>query len=399
MTKILMIAGTFGETEGKASTYMHKVVTSLMPRISAWYGKEDPFNDEDGIFVINGGLYQDLLGVLNKIEKYDAIWWFPNIPNHLPKIVNDIKDKVGNKVLVISKNNSDQKYTYLDLVARLFKARANLSLIIESPSPFKATVLDPLGNAYIHDDGDVSAVANALFDRTVELTNFSRARSISVGPAIETPYSDDTLKFIDIVKNYAETFHELVHGVNPSRFLGNASFRCTRAGFPAFRGDDNLIYISQRNLDKREIATDNFIPVQMNEGNDVLYYGDRKPSVDAPIQKELFRRLPWVNYMLHAHVYVRDNNGYSWTKSKIPCGALEEIDEVIDILTQDPVRKDCYKINLKGHGCLILGTHAAQFRNLQFEAREIPEIEYNYDLTMDDLYAEMLEEIKYEESI
>lgn len=369
MTKILMIAGTFGETEGKSSSYMHKIVASLMPRIPAWYGKEDPFNDEDGIFVINGGLYQDLLGVLNKIERYDAIWWFPNIPNHLPKIVNDIKDKVGNKVLVISKNNSDQKYTYLDLVARLFKARANLSLIIESDAPFHATVLDPLGNSYIHNSEDVESVANALFDRTVELINFTRAGSKSVGPAIETPYTDETLKFIDIVKNYAETFHELVHGVNPSRFLGNASFRCTRAGFPAFRGGDNLIYISQRNLDKREIATDNFIPVVLNDDKDVEYYGNRKPSVDAPIQKALFERLPWLNYMLHAHVYV--DRGM-WTETNIPCGALEEINEVLQIVKMFPLKRHFY-INLKGHGCLILGTEPSQFENINFRAREIPE--------------------------
>lgn len=375
--KILMVAGTFDNEGGKSSSYMNKLTHALMrdKNVEVWDTTNNRlgpnYEPGNGITRVNGGTYQELVDLVDSIKNFDAVWWFPNVPNDLPKVVKDLKEKIGNKVLVISKNNSSGKYTYLDLVARLFQARANLSLIVETEKPFQMTLLDPLGNVYIHKFKEVEYVAYALYKRTVELNEFTRVGSKSIGEIPRQEPSDEVLKFIDIVKRYANTFHELVHGVHQSRFLGNASFRCTKGAFPAYRGEDNLIYVSQRNLDKREIATDNFIPVLLSDNKDLEYYGDRKPSVDAPIQKELFKRLPWCNYMLHSHVYMEDLAHI--TASNIPCGALEEVDEIMDIIKWKPDRR-FWQINLRGHGCLILGETPEQFENLKFYQRILPEL-------------------------
>ena len=56
-----------------------------------------------------------------------------------------------------------------------------------------------------------------------------------------------------------------------------------------------------------------------------------------------------MNYIIHGHVYVK--NGL-FTSKKIPCGFIEEFDEIKSLV---PNRDQTnFAINLKGHGCLIL---------------------------------------------
>lgn len=341
---ILIVAGTFDREGGRPSGYMRKLAEHV-----------------PGALLINGGHYDDLLGIIGQAKAFRSVWWMADVPNDLPKVVKTLKDEIPHAVLVISKNNIGQRYAYIDLVGRMFQARANLSLIIETASPFRASILDPLGNMYLDHEDDVAVVAEKLVDRVNALMGFTRMGSTRVGEAINTPHEEF---FFEVIRRYATRFHELVHGVNPSRLLGNASFRCTKGGFPAFRHNE-LLFISKRNLDKREIGRNGFVAIRAKDAPTIEYYGDHKPSVDAPIQRELFRLLPWARYMIHSHTYIADA---PFTASRVPCGALEEIPEVMEHADTSSLL-----VNLRGHGCLAIASELNQLHDLKFVGRDFPE--------------------------
>jgi hypothetical protein len=208
-------------------------------------------------------------------------------------------------------------------------------------------------------------VVVVLAKRLLQLRKFTRKRSgwcQSPRPSAVPNYP----KFFDAVRGYADTLHKFVHAQTQERFLGNASFRCTKGGFPAVR-DGNVAWISKRNLDKREISCDGFVPVSIEPSDIVRYWGDHPPSVDAPIQVELFRRLPNVNFMLHTHAYL---DGAPFTKEIVPCGALEEVQEILNFCQLDTKE---LKLNLLGHGSIVLGDTENGFDHLPFVARPIPE--------------------------
>ena len=159
--------------------------------------------------------------------------------------------------------------------------------------------------------------------------------------------------------------------------LGNCSYRCQR-GFPSYRGKD-CIYVSRRNVDKRYIDKDMFVPVRMNENGQIEYVGKYKPSVDTPIQVRLYNLFPKINYMIHAHCYIEDALA---TTNPIPCGGIEEVDEILNLFidkTDDKIYNqnilrnvECAKINLFGHGSLIMANNIDQLSNIPYIEREIP---------------------------
>jgi len=85
------------------------------------------------------------------------------------------------------------------------------------------------------------------------------------------------------------------------------------------------------------------------------YFGDRKPSVDAPVQLELYRDFPDINFMIHGHAYIRGD--VPFTDKYYPCGDLREVDEVRKQLNFGHSR-----INLKSHGFLLVGNCVEDFR-------------------------------------
>lgn len=350
--KVLFVCGRFDDQRGRASGYMAKVAEAAGPNVET----------------VNGGRFAELALLVRRAasERFDALWWMPDVDNSHPKVVESIKDAVPRCILVTSKNNSTGKYAIVDIVSRMLKARANMALTIDSASPFKASILDPLGNAFAVSDPDAASIGRALYARTRELANFTRTASVRIGPAIDAPASDEIESFAGIVRAYAAPLHEMVHGANPSRFLGNASFRCTRGGFPAFTSDGKL-FVSKRNLDKRDLSPDSFVAVEPKDEGPIAYYGDHKPSVDAPIQRALFAALPWARFMLHAHAYA---HAAPTTGHIVPCGALEEVPEV---LNEIGVAKGLAVVNLKGHGFIAIASEPWLLAGIRLSARPIPE--------------------------
>ena len=350
---ILVVAGNWAENI-KQSGYVNKLAECMHKYI----------NISDSIELHNGGTFDELNALTNRMVEFDIVLWIANVPNTYDKIVNQLKVNNPKMILVTSKNNLDRKYSKQHLIARMLKVKANLCLEFTKSDQFLGTLLDPLGNAYIVESNDIDAIAAALVKRAYTISKMTRIGSIRIGDAIDVP---DQPEFFVHAKNMAETFHSLIHPEATERFLGNLSFRCER-GFPSFRTGDG-IFVSKRNIDKRFIDRDGFVGVESFEHNELVkYYGDNKPSVDTPIQLALYKAFPSINYMMHAHVYVEKA---PFTYDVIPCGSFEEVGQIC--LVASKINTTNFSINLLGHGSIVFANSIDYMKSIKYYARPLPE--------------------------
>lgn len=350
--KTLYVAGKFDDLGGRPSKLAHQVFEAVNIPASHY---------------VNGGYFKNLEQIINNISKYKLIYWFADIPNDKPKLVRKIKPRNKACVLVTSKRNLENKYALHDIIYRALSVKSNLFVeFSKRQDRYHGRVIDPLGNVFLDYTDDFELVGKVLGKRTKELLNYTRIPSKSIGDRLEVP---DEERFFELIKQYAGTFHKLIHS-HPeaaNRFFGNASFRCER-GFPSFKDKDNgIIYVSRRNIDKRFIGPDGFVGVRQDLP--VEYFGVVKPSVDTPIQIKLYDYYPGLRYMLHSHVYVKDA---PFTNSIIPCGAVEEADEIINLYPYNLAMN--FSVNLKGHGSVVLVNDVKHLENIEYIPRPMPEL-------------------------
>lgn len=344
-SKILLVGGTFDDNEGIPSSLVSKFSETL---------------NVDKVY--NGGNYKDLTSIIEKVKFYDVVFWWANVSNNYEK-VRDVKSISPRTLLITSKRNDNEKYSFPTLIGRALEQKANLVVEFNKLDKFKMRVFDPLGTLW-YEGFSIEDCSNAILKRLELLTSVTRVPTSRAGKAILAPKNDE---FYDYVKDKALTFHTLIpHDEEVTRFLGNSSFRCQK-GFPSFRSD-NSIYVSRRNIDKRYISKENFVKTFLDVNGNVCYYGKHKPSVDTPVQLKLYSLFKNINYMIHAHCYVQNA---PFTTIAIPCGAIEEVDEIIKI-TND-FKKRSYSFNLIGHGCIVMGNSVEDLTKFKFHARKIPE--------------------------
>jgi len=361
---ISIIAGSFNDEGGKASGWAEKFF-----KIS-----QSSFDKEFIYQFVNGGetslldwLIQDFIKI-----KPDVIIWMADVPNDKPKLVKNIKELLPHSLLVTSKRNLDESYSLQDLVSRALSIKSNLILEFTGDrSSIQSSIYDPLGNCFIFKSKDINEVSKNLFNRLRTLKSVARVKSYSIGNKIDVPVTNEINNFMELIKEQAERFHEIIHGVNTERMLGNASFRCAR-GFPSFR-NQNLVFVSQRNIDKRYISPDAFVACSLHGGDNVNYFGDIKPSVDAPVQIKLYNYYKNINYMLHSHTYIEDG---LLTKDVLPCGAIEEFDQIIKEVPNPNVNR--FYINIRGHGSIVLASNIELLKETKWIARPSPEF---FDIT------------------
>lgn len=350
------------------------------------------------IVVYNGGDYEDLQQIAETAPDYDAVFWWPNVSNDLPKI-RDIKVIAPHTMLVNSKRNDGDKYSFMELVQRSLAVKANLTVELKKndDGKFDIMVFDPLGCAW-YKGSDIYNAMFALAERLAFLRSITRQATVpdqtdkslvlswyfdrfkqDMHPSNEEVSVPDEERFVSLVKRYAERFHEIMKPANNVvRFLGNASMRpmppqvgrCSK-GMPSFRCGE-YIFVSQRNVNKEFIDLSHFVPTYM-EGEKVYYCGENKPSVDTPIQLRLYAKLPNINYMIHSHCYVE---GAPFTTMSVPCGAIEEVDEVLSAIQKHygSLGGTQYVLNLIGHGSLIMGTKVEDLEDINYYGRTLPEV-------------------------
>jgi hypothetical protein len=291
---------------------------------------------------------------INYIREFDpagleALVWMPNVSNDEEKILDNLKVKNPHMLLVQSKRVIEKDYSPSDIVGRLLKSHAMLGIMISKEGNYRFRVLDPLGNLWV-DTADISDVGHTIRNRLDYLASLTRIGSKQIVLPINASWGNDGTfppeEFIEIVRQYGDEFTKFVNAINPNRLLGNASTRCA-SGFPAMRLS-RFILVTRRNVDKTTLTAKDFVLVDSSTTQVVNFFGDNKPSVDTPIQLRLFAHYSNVNYIVHGHVYVEDG---VFTKTKIPCGYVEEFDEIASLVDRNSVN---FSINLRGHGCLIL---------------------------------------------
>ena len=382
---ILIVGGSFDKDGGKPSSLVSKIFENLK-KIS---DTQINTNWKISITLFNGGNLNELNDCLQKVENYNVVFWWANVPNEYTKNRN-VKEINPKTILVSSKRNdyitqyskfSSKKYSFQELIQKALELKSNLTveftkedkLKIDShltshiEKLFKMRLFDPLGVVW-YEGFDTFKMTEALIERLKFLIQITRQPTIKINDNITIPNKS---KFFKYVKECAEIFHEKINPAKDvKRFLGNSSFRCQR-GFPSFR-TKNYIFVSKRNVDKRYISKENFVPVKF-ENNNLYYYGENKPSVDTPVQVRLYELLPKINYMIHSHCYTK--NGH-FTYQPVPCGGIEEVEEIKQIINEEyngDYNKDFYEINLIGHGCIIMSSNVKKMKQVEFIERKLPE--------------------------
>lgn len=377
-SKILFVGGSWDLNGGKKSKIVDEFAKHL-PNAT----------------VYNGGDYNDLNKILESCTNYDTVIWWANVPNELPKIRN-VKDINYKTMLVSSKRNVDNKYSFQDLLQRSFSLKSNLTIeFSKNDTKYSMKLFDPLGNIW-YEGVDIEECSQALLDRLTFIKSITRESTVASEENIgalawffnmfkEEMYKSDNnpeipikKEFLSIVRDYAYKFAEATFQTKDvKRFLGNASFRCPK-GFPSFR-EGKYIFVSKRNVNKEFIGIDEFVPVYLEDGK-IYYCGSNKPSVDTPIQVKMYNLLPNINYMIHSHCYIKDA---PFTKQAIPCGAVEEVEEIRKLLKDyydNDFNRDFYLINLIGHGSIMMSNNPEQLKNINMVGRKLPEDMYSKKL-------------------
>jgi hypothetical protein len=365
-TQMLIVGGTFDHDGGKPSGLVRSIDKSIREKTAF------------DVTTVNGGWVEDLHDeILPSVLGYDLVLWFANVSNDEVKL-RDVKSINQRCILITSKRNDDGKYTFAELISRALAIKANLTIEFSKDPDglFNMMLFDPLGNVF-YDGFEVDEMCTKLLDRAKQLLMFTRVPSIQ-DTTQEAPTIPEETEFFDFAHNCADIFHNLIRPAKGTeRFLGNMSFRCQN-GFPSFRGESGIVYVSRRNVDKSDIGAASFVPTYLDDTNTVKYFGENKPSVDTPVQLRLYKYFPWANYMIHAHCYVDipdmpDVLGTS-TDVSVPCGALEEVDEIVErYIFWEDFWKSCHNgntprlfaVNLLGHGCILIAKDIEILKELQ----------------------------------
>lgn len=370
--KVVVVCGDWNVDEGRPSKLMAAFVEGLSttPEVTGMY--------------FNGGPFYKLYKVVENYAKdADAIIWAPNIDNSLGK-VRDIKIVNPHCVLVSSKANLKHKYSVKEVVARALAMHSQLVLhfTVNDVGRVAGQIIDTLANAWSPPMANFYELGQCVGEQIRRLSEFKRVPSISIGA--EAGKAPVPPEFLETIVRFGGVFHRLMDPpADVVRFLGNSSFRCTR-GFPSMRMDDYSAYVSRRNVDKQSLTAEDFIYATIDAYGRIRYSGVHKPSVDTPIQLALYANLPKINFMIHSHTYVA---GAPYTKRMCPCGALEEVEEVLAVIEEydfDTLQTG-FAVNLVGHGSIMFASKVSDFGQFAHDARPMPEHMYEEELSLDEL--------------
>ena len=292
-------------------------------------------------------------------------------------------------MLITAKWNHRRKIPFVAMNMHTLEHKANLTLELlgNNEQLDEIHVYDPLGCSWYR-GGNLQDALIASIGRLGYLRSITRRKTIpSTAPGLMLSWYFDAFKvpeapsniqitipdeqtFVDVVTQYSDDFMRLRGQDMPLGSSGRPQVGRCLQGMPSFRCE-NKAFLSPRVPSQRYIRLEDFIPCYM-DGNILRYGGGNKPSVDAPIHLALYERLPNINYILHAHDYIE---GAPFTTQSIPCGALEEVQEVMDAIVAyyGDTNLPAYQINLKGHGSLLMASTVAGLCNVHYIKRQLPE--------------------------
>jgi hypothetical protein len=153
MPRILLVGGRFAETAGRPSGYIHKLVEALRQELPEGWALQ----------AINGGSYETLCTLVDTVDTVSHLCWFADVPNHLPKLVPQLRDKNPGLLLTLSKNNRIGKYSPADLHERMLTARAEwLVEFTESDNLILASLMTGAGGYALEGEAAIAALAQSM---------------------------------------------------------------------------------------------------------------------------------------------------------------------------------------------------------------------------------------------
>lgn len=289
----------------------------------------------------------------------DLIIWMPEISNEKPK---DYPLKNKGACLICSKVIHGDR-TEVDAISKIFDMRGNAVICIYDKNtddnlPFYTfKLIDALGNVWVETDNlDKLAFTIMKFYKWSKgqiRKSYYKIPILGANDMIQSCLDiADRKEFIRLNTLLADKIENSLG----SRYFGNFSTRCMKM-FPSVKGRDNRYLFSPRNTDKKRLTVDDFVLVRSpHHKRESFYYGERKPSVDAPVQVKIYETFEGIKYIIHGHASIRHA---STTKNYFPCGDLREYDEINNLL-----EAGICCINLKNHGFLIAAHSLPQMESL-----------------------------------
>lgn len=301
-------------------------------------------------------------------KEYDFIFSFD---------MDDLKIKYPFSMLVMFLKNIDME----ESMGISLKYKSNLTILLNE----KIIMHDPLGCIW-YIGNDLSECINIMIDRLIYLKSITRQKTISLNNKNlvlnwyfdsfkeEEHFSNKNLEienqkdFLDLVKFYSNIYHQIM--IKPKNMVDSPRlFRCCK-GMPSFK-QDNFYVVSAREIENQYIEQSDLVAVFKEEGK--LYYtGNRKTSVDTPIHIKLYETFENINFIIHCHNYI---DGAPFTSKSIPCGAIEEAEEIINTINKNYNKnKNLYTVNELGHGSILMGKSIENLKGINFISRPKMEI-------------------------
>ena len=134
---MLIVGGTFDDNGGKLSSVVNQIMAAML---------DESFD----VKLYNGGSFDQVESILEECKYLDYILWLANVPNDKPKLRN-VKEINPKAMLVTSKRNDDNKYSFAELINRALGAKANLCVQFSKVNDmFTMMLFDPLGNSLFY---------------------------------------------------------------------------------------------------------------------------------------------------------------------------------------------------------------------------------------------------------
>ena len=325
MGKLTIIGGT----KNRKSSVIDKIYNSFIETNSFKY-----------IELHNGKI------IPKDISNSNLTIWMPDIANEEPK---HYPVKKQGSVLICSKVIHNDR-TRIDAITRIFRMHGNAVIAIRKiiNNSFEFELIDALGNTWCRtiDILELVHTINSLYKWTKE----SVRKSLKHNELPDNVFNGVDYKELQIFMNINQLIALKVAEGCGNRFFGNYSTRCTKL-FPSTRRNKNYFFFSPRNTDKRFVTIKDLVLT-----DNQYYYGNRKPSVDTPVQIELYQQMPKINWIIHGHAYIKNA---PITEKYLPCGDMREVVEVHRV-----IRKiNTNRINLKNHGFLLIGKNVEDMQN------------------------------------
>lgn len=265
---------------------------------------------------------------LNMISRYGWLILIIKKKKYIPR-------KKRGSILICSKVIRD-KTTKYDAVSRIFKMNGNAVIcIFKEDDIYSFELIDALGNTW----GNKTTNLKDLTKNIKDFYNWScgqKRLSLQQKFVVENEF----------VKLNKELSIKVQNSIG-SRYFGNASTRCMKL-FPSERNNDVFLF-STWNSNKEFLTEEDFVIVDVNFNESIYsFFGAKKPSVDTPIQIELYKKLKNINYMIHGHAFIKN---CVYTNDYYPCCDLREYNSIIECIEDYEVMN--FEINLKNHGFLI----------------------------------------------